>query len=192
MHLAALGPDAIRVAGELADGWYPFLLPLSGLPTGIELLDAGARRAGRPVPLITPGLPAAVAADPGDRAHGRLLVGRLLPDQHGPAVPADPASARPRRRGRRGPRGEPDPADDGGAGDRRAAARRAHRLGRRRDRPVLDRWYAAGAELPVVVLPPGRSSELEYMLESLARPSARELGRPRAAAARRSTWSLKI
>src|SRR3954467_6392023 len=31
IQLAALGPQAVRVCGELADGWSPFLLPLSGL-----------------------------------------------------------------------------------------------------------------------------------------------------------------
>ena len=35
--LAALGPRATRLAGEVADGWAPFLLPLSGL---------GSRRGG--------------------------------------------------------------------------------------------------------------------------------------------------
>ena len=32
----------------------------------------------------------------------------------------------------------------------------------------LDRWYAAGAQMPTVVLPPGRSvEELDYMLEAM-------------------------
>ena len=35
-------------------------------------------------------------------------------------------------------------------------------------RTALDRWYDAGAELPVAVLPPGRPvAELDYMLEAL-------------------------
>jgi hypothetical protein len=38
----------------------------------------------------------------------------------------------------------------------------------RAGRASLDRWRHAGAELPVVVLPPGRPvSELEYALEAL-------------------------
>ena len=32
----------------------------------------------------------------------------------------------------------------------------------------LDRWYEAGAQMPTVVLPPGRSiEELDHMLEAL-------------------------
>ena len=45
--LAALGPQAVRLCGEVGDGWYPFLLPLSGLQDGVRLLDEGAAR-GRP------------------------------------------------------------------------------------------------------------------------------------------------
>jgi alkanesulfonate monooxygenase SsuD/methylene tetrahydromethanopterin reductase-like flavin-dependent oxidoreductase (luciferase family) len=66
IHLAALGPQAVRLCGELADGWFPFLLPLSGLKDGICLLEEGAARGlpGRPLPQICPGLPVAVAPDP--------------------------------------------------------------------------------------------------------------------------------
>ncbi len=38
IHLAALGPQSIRLAGVLADGWAPFLLPLSGLDAGLQLV----------------------------------------------------------------------------------------------------------------------------------------------------------
>jgi hypothetical protein len=35
-------------------------------------------------------------------------------------------------------------------------------------RQLLDRWYVAGADMPVIVLPPGRSlDELDHVLESL-------------------------
>jgi hypothetical protein len=35
-------------------------------------------------------------------------------------------------------------------------------------RQLLDRWYAAGADMPVIVLPPGRAlDELDHMLEDL-------------------------
>src|SRR3954452_14503966 len=39
IQLAALGPRAVRVSGELADAWIPFLLPRSGLRDGIRLLE---------------------------------------------------------------------------------------------------------------------------------------------------------
>ena len=66
IYLAALGPRAVRLAGELADGWYPFLLPLSGLESGIRSLEEGKARGepGRSLPAIGPCIPAAIAADP--------------------------------------------------------------------------------------------------------------------------------
>src|SRR3954471_4389467 len=66
IQLAGLGPHSVRLAGELADAWNPFLLPCSGLGDGIRLLEEGAAR-GRPdgsLPQIRPGLPAAVSPDP--------------------------------------------------------------------------------------------------------------------------------
>jgi alkanesulfonate monooxygenase SsuD/methylene tetrahydromethanopterin reductase-like flavin-dependent oxidoreductase (luciferase family) len=47
IHLAALGPVAVRLAGELADGWCPFLLPSSVLAEHIQVLDQGAARSWR-------------------------------------------------------------------------------------------------------------------------------------------------
>ena len=38
-----------------------------------------------------------------------------------------------------------------------------------RRREALDRWYAAGAELPALTLPPGRPvDELDHILDSMA------------------------
>src|SRR3954453_15119857 len=66
VQLAALGPQAVRLAGELADAWNPFLLPVDGLKNGIRLLEDGAARGrpGRPLPQIRPGLPVALSPDP--------------------------------------------------------------------------------------------------------------------------------
>jgi alkanesulfonate monooxygenase SsuD/methylene tetrahydromethanopterin reductase-like flavin-dependent oxidoreductase (luciferase family) len=66
IYLAALSDDSIRLAGELADGWAPFLYPWSQLARGRELLGEGAARAGAPerVTLIYPCTPAVVAEDP--------------------------------------------------------------------------------------------------------------------------------
>ena len=38
IYLAALAEGSIRLAGELADGWIPFLYPRSRLATGAALL----------------------------------------------------------------------------------------------------------------------------------------------------------
>ena len=44
IQLAALGPRAVRLSGELADSWNPFLLPISGLAGSARLLAEGAAR----------------------------------------------------------------------------------------------------------------------------------------------------
>ena len=61
--IAALGQRTIRLAGEHADGWLPFLVPLSALPDRIQQLRDSAARHGRPQPAITiaPSVPVAVA-----------------------------------------------------------------------------------------------------------------------------------
>lgn len=65
IHLAALGPASVRLAGELADGWYPFLLPRSALKEGIRQLEVGSARARRGgTPEISPCIPVAVSPDP--------------------------------------------------------------------------------------------------------------------------------
>ncbi|HSE92392.1 MAG TPA: LLM class flavin-dependent oxidoreductase, partial [Methylomirabilota bacterium] len=66
IYLAALADESIRLAGEHADGWLPFLYPLSQLRNGERLLREGAARAGDPhrALAILPSVPTAVADDP--------------------------------------------------------------------------------------------------------------------------------
>src|SRR3989449_1261942 len=63
IHVAALGDAMTRLAGELADGWVPFLYPWSQLTTGVERLREGATRGGHPdrLPEIQPNVPTVVA-----------------------------------------------------------------------------------------------------------------------------------
>lgn len=65
IYLAALGDEATRLAGEVADGWMPFMYPLRLLPHGIARLREGAARGGHAeqVPLVCASVPAVVAAD---------------------------------------------------------------------------------------------------------------------------------
>ncbi len=171
IHLAALGPRAIRLAGEIADGWAPFLLPVSGLDPSLRLLQEGSSRGAtqRPLPLIAPCVPAAISSDPARALEmaswwvafyltsmGPLYRQTLLRLGHGRAVESV-LDANPARGGTVVPDaarvlldeltlwGEAEPA-----------------------RGALDRWYAAGAQLPTVVLPPGRPvEELDEMLTAL-------------------------
>jgi len=171
LYLAALGPSATRLAGELGDGWCPFLLPLSGLGAGIRLLEEGlAREASRrTLPTIAPCIPAAVSVDPAKALElaswwgsfylasmGQLYRRTLLRLGHGQAV-EDVLAANPTPRTFDVPESARVLLDEltlwGGPEDARAA---------------LDRWYAAGAQLPTLTLPPGLPvEELDEILESL-------------------------
>jgi len=66
IYLAGLSADSVRLAGEIADGWLPFLFPRARMADGIALLREGAARAstGRPLPAICPTLPTVVDIDP--------------------------------------------------------------------------------------------------------------------------------
>src|SRR5262245_37693990 len=63
ISLAALGDASVRLAGEIADGWMPFLYPWSRLGEGRARLGEGATLAGHPdrVPEIQPSVPLVVA-----------------------------------------------------------------------------------------------------------------------------------
>jgi alkanesulfonate monooxygenase SsuD/methylene tetrahydromethanopterin reductase-like flavin-dependent oxidoreductase (luciferase family) len=65
IYLAALGEQSVRLAGELGDGWLPFLYPLRLIDEARGLLKEGAVRGGHPerLPLICPSLPTVVAPD---------------------------------------------------------------------------------------------------------------------------------
>src|SRR3989441_6878071 len=81
IYLAGLAADSIRLAGELADGWIPFLYPRSRLAEGTALLKEGAARAGalRELPLVCPSMPAVVAAGPAEaRARAAWFVSFYL------------------------------------------------------------------------------------------------------------------
>ena len=65
IHLAAIGDDSVRLTGELADGWIPFMYPLREVPRGLARLREGAVRGGHPerLPAVCPSVPAVVSAD---------------------------------------------------------------------------------------------------------------------------------
>jgi alkanesulfonate monooxygenase SsuD/methylene tetrahydromethanopterin reductase-like flavin-dependent oxidoreductase (luciferase family) len=170
IYLAALGPRAVQLTGELADGWVPFLLPLSGLASTAELLGQGVARAepGRATPTIAPSIPTAVSSDPVKARQmaswwvafylvsmGPLYRRTLTRLGHGAAV-EDVLAANPTPRTFEVPESAEVLFDEltlwGEAG---------------RARKALDGWYDAGAQMPALTLPPGRPvEELDHILES--------------------------
>jgi F420-dependent oxidoreductase-like protein len=75
--VAAMGPQALRAAGELADGTLPYLAgPRSLGSLIVPAITAAAAAAGRPAPRIAAGVPASVTADPQRaRAHAFEALG---------------------------------------------------------------------------------------------------------------------
>jgi F420-dependent oxidoreductase-like protein len=75
--VAAMGPQALRAAGELADGTLPYLAgPRSLSSLIVPAITTAAAAAGRPAPRIAAGVPASVTANPeGARAHAFAYLG---------------------------------------------------------------------------------------------------------------------
>jgi alkanesulfonate monooxygenase SsuD/methylene tetrahydromethanopterin reductase-like flavin-dependent oxidoreductase (luciferase family) len=168
--LAALGPAATAVAGELADNWAPFLLPRSGLPAYRGHLERGAARGGRDgLPGVRPAIPVALSDDPAAARRaaawwvafyltsmGPLYATTLRRLGHGREVD-DVVAANPGRG-----TAEVPPSAEGLLDE----------LTLRGDAPTiragLDHWYASGADMPTLALPPGADlADLDRTLEAL-------------------------
>jgi alkanesulfonate monooxygenase SsuD/methylene tetrahydromethanopterin reductase-like flavin-dependent oxidoreductase (luciferase family) len=160
--LAALAPGSVRLAGELADGWTPFLWARSRIADGRALLQDGEQRSNASAPTRTSvGVPVALGPDEasarqlagwwlstyltrmgplyprmlGERFGMSAAVKAVLDAANGNAPPELPASAEELAR---------DVTLFGtydGAGETIAA------------------WFAAGADDVNLVLPPGRPEE---------------------------------
>jgi alkanesulfonate monooxygenase SsuD/methylene tetrahydromethanopterin reductase-like flavin-dependent oxidoreductase (luciferase family) len=75
--LAALVPASVRLGGELADYWLPFLWARSRLPDGRALLAEGEARAETPAETgVTVSVPLAIAQD--DETASQIAAGWLL------------------------------------------------------------------------------------------------------------------
>jgi alkanesulfonate monooxygenase SsuD/methylene tetrahydromethanopterin reductase-like flavin-dependent oxidoreductase (luciferase family) len=172
--LAALAPGSVRLAGELADGWTPFLWARSRIADGRALLQDGEQRSNASAPTRTSvGVPVALGPDEasarqlagwwlstyltrmgplyprmlGERFGMSAAVKAVLDAANGNAPPELPASAEELAR---------DVTLFGtydGAGETIAA------------------WFAAGADDVNLVLPPGRPEE--ELIEFLDVASAR-------------------
>ena len=176
IYVAAIGEQSVRLTGELADGWVPFIYPRRCLRQGIEQLREGAARGGHAdrLPAVCPSVPAVVAPD-GAKARagaawfvafylvnmGTLYRQSLVRQGFGKEVEAVLAANAPKFTGVVPP-------------DAEALLEELIVFGTPAEaRARLAQWHAAGAEMPVLLLRPQMSSEeLEYTLDAL-RPTTR-------------------
>jgi alkanesulfonate monooxygenase SsuD/methylene tetrahydromethanopterin reductase-like flavin-dependent oxidoreductase (luciferase family) len=167
VYLAALGPRAVRLCGQVADGWVPFLLPRSGLQDGVRLLRDGAADTGRPLPRVCPALPLAVSSDPVEARKIAswwvifylLSMGPLYRDTMTRHGLGDAVAALLET--------NPDPRTSDVPGSAQVLIDELTLCGEAdHARAALESWYEAGAQVPALTLPPGRElAELDYMLE---------------------------
>ncbi len=167
--LAGLGDESIRLAGELTDGWMPFLYPRSRLAGGLAILQDGATRAGRGLPRLCPAIPTVVAPDAGEARKGAAWFVAFYLTSMGPFYPrtiarlgfAREVEAVQAANTTRGSAVVPPEAEVlleeltvyGTPDEARAR---------------LARWEAAGAELPVLLLPPNlERAQLDFAIQAL-------------------------
>jgi alkanesulfonate monooxygenase SsuD/methylene tetrahydromethanopterin reductase-like flavin-dependent oxidoreductase (luciferase family) len=158
--LAALAPASVRLAGELADTWTPFLWARSRLPEGRALLQEGeARGDGRPTQ-VHPGVPVALAAD---EPAARELAAWWLAAYTTRMGPLYPRMLGERFGMEAGVRAVIDAAQQRAPELPAAAeelAQEATLLGTYDEAEhVVGRWLTAGADRVHLVLPPGRPEE---------------------------------
>lgn len=162
IELAALSAASIRLAGELADAWTPFLWARSRVPDGRALLDEGESRADAPSPTrVAVGVP--VALGPTEQEARRLaawwlstyatrmgpLYPRMLGERFGMA--AGVSAVVEAADGNRAPE-LPAAADD--------LAREVTLMGTYdQAAEAIAGWFGAGADSVTLVLPPGRPEE---------------------------------
>jgi alkanesulfonate monooxygenase SsuD/methylene tetrahydromethanopterin reductase-like flavin-dependent oxidoreductase (luciferase family) len=171
IYLAGLADESIRLAGEVADGWLPFLYPRDRLVEGKRLLREGATRTGDPGRRIVvhPAIPTVVSNDPAKAREGAAWfvafyvtsMGALYRQslaRHGFAgeVTAVLAANTPKRLGV-----VPSEAE--------ALLEQLTVWGTpAQARARLERWYDAGADMPIVFIRENlNAQQVEYTLAAL-------------------------
>jgi alkanesulfonate monooxygenase SsuD/methylene tetrahydromethanopterin reductase-like flavin-dependent oxidoreductase (luciferase family) len=173
--LAALAPSSVRLAGELADHWLPFLWARSRLPDGRSLLAEGEAAAeGSTATAVSASVPLAIAGD--EETARQIAAGWLLAylTRMGPLYPR-------MLRDQFGFAREVDALLDANAGGGRprlpAEAERLARdvtvMGTYEEAPDTVRlWLEAGADSIDLVLPLGLPEEQLYEMLEAAAPAA--------------------
>jgi len=170
IYLAALASPSIRLAGELADGWVPFMYPLRQIPVGLATLREGAARRGDGgrLPVLAPSVPAVVAETAAEAragaawfasfyltTMGTLYRQSLIRQGFDREVHAVLAANSPKFAGAVPPEADVLLEELIVFGTPEAARRR------------LARWHAAGAEMPILLLRPQMShQEIELTLNA--------------------------
>ena len=162
IFLAALTDESVRLAGELADGWLPFLYPRRCLAQGLELLREGAARSGDAARRVSvyPTVPTVVADDPAEARAGAAWFVSFYLTTMGPLYRRSLA--------RQGFGREIDAVI--GANTPKFAAAVPPEADRLLDeltaygtpaeaRERLGQWHAAGADMPLVFLRPNLTRE---------------------------------
>jgi alkanesulfonate monooxygenase SsuD/methylene tetrahydromethanopterin reductase-like flavin-dependent oxidoreductase (luciferase family) len=173
--LAALAPASVRLAGELADDWLPFLWARSRLDDGRALLAEGEAVAETTAPTrIVASVPLAIGEDEATArriAAGWLLtyltrMGPLYPRLLGPRLGfAGEVQALLDANENGGPPRLPPSAE--------RLAREVTAMGKYDEAPhVVGAWLDAGVDAIDLVLPPGEREELLHEMLRAAAPAA--------------------
>jgi alkanesulfonate monooxygenase SsuD/methylene tetrahydromethanopterin reductase-like flavin-dependent oxidoreductase (luciferase family) len=175
ISLAALAPASVRLAGELADKWLPFLWARSRVADGRALLAEGEARAEAPTPTaVTASVPLAIGED--EAATRQIAASwllayltrmgpiypRMLRDHFGFAREVDALLA---ANGGDGPPELPAAAEP--------LAREVTVMGTYAEAPDAVRaWLAAGADAIDLVLPLGLPEDQLHEMLAAAAPAA--------------------
>jgi alkanesulfonate monooxygenase SsuD/methylene tetrahydromethanopterin reductase-like flavin-dependent oxidoreductase (luciferase family) len=175
IYLAASAPRSIRIAGELCDGWIPFLFPRDHLADGVALLDQGANQAGTPGRewQVCPVIPTIVANDTAAARKGAAWVIAFYLTTMGPiyrkvlnryGYQAEVAAILEANQGRK-PAVVPPEAE--------VLLEQLTLYGTGEElREKLALWYASGATMPTLMTNPHLGmDEISFLLNAL-RPAA--------------------